>query len=58
MLDIPNGFERQNFEKAAWKLARPLFEEFVEHENLDSDVLNQFDAFALNSIESYTAPSL
>ena len=54
MMEIPNGVQRQDFEREAWRFARQLFIEYVEHHNLDENVLEKFDQCAQKSINSYS----
>ncbi len=54
MIKIPNGPQRQDFERQAWQLARRIFIDFVNHTRLDKFVLHEFDQFAKKSIKSYS----
>lgn len=51
---LPNGPKRQEFEQEAWRLARSLFNEFIDAKNLDAILIEQFDQFAQKSVNSYS----
>ena len=52
-VNTPTGREKMKFEKKGWQKGHTLLEKFISRENLDSNILEQYDAYALESTETY-----
>ena len=52
-VNTPTGREKMEFEKQGWQKGHVLLEKFINRENLDSNMLKQYDAYALESTKTY-----
>lgn len=52
-LDAPTGRERVRLEEEAWRQGRLLLKRFLRKEDLDPDLLKEYDAYASESIQTY-----
>ncbi|MEJ2627872.1 MAG: hypothetical protein P8078_04890 [bacterium] len=52
-VNIPTGKEKMKFEQKGWQKGHVLLKKFMERENLESDILEQYDVYAVKSTETY-----
>ena len=49
----PTGRKKMEFEQKGWQKGHVLLKKFMKKENLESDILEQYDAYAVKSVETY-----
>lgn len=52
-INIPTGPEKVKFEQQGWNKGYLLLKKFIKTENLNPDILREYDTYAAKSIETY-----
>jgi len=52
-INIPNGLKRKAFEENSWDRGCRLFNEFIQKQRLDANLLQKYEKYASKQMKSY-----
>ncbi|MBN2102649.1 hypothetical protein JW835_01250 [bacterium] len=52
-IQTPTGSDKMEFEKESWDRGRNLFQKFLQKENINIELLDNFDSFSIQQIKTY-----